>query len=162
MHAFVRLFGVDARLARELDLDALKHWELRLRVELGNELGVKVHVRRQGRNRDKRGVADAEQRCDPVLGRADLVAVFGVKTGKMAGVVRETSMGWDQSSRFVKEARVNKGGFFEDNQVAACAFCRAHLVDFCAGLVFVEGLGRGMRYILWAGCITSKCYVCLF
>lgn len=67
MHAFVRLFSVDARLARELNLNTLKHWQLRLWVELGNELGVKVHVRRQGRNRDKRGVADAEQRCDPVL-----------------------------------------------------------------------------------------------
>ena len=64
------------------------------------------------------------------FGRAILVAIFGVKTGKMAEVMRETSMGWDQSSRFVKEARVNKGGFFEDNQVAACAFCRAHLVIF--------------------------------
>ena len=70
------LFCVDARLARELDLDALKHGQLRLRVELGNELRVKVHVRRQGRNRNKRGVADAEQRCDPVLGRANLVAIL--------------------------------------------------------------------------------------
>ena len=60
MHAFVCLFSFDARLARELNLDAFEHWELRLRVELGNELGVKVHVRRQGRNRDKRRVADAE------------------------------------------------------------------------------------------------------
>ena len=48
----------------------------------------------------------------------------------MAELMRETSMGWDQSSRFIKEARVDKGGFFEDNQVAARAFCRAHLVIF--------------------------------
>ena len=105
MHAFVCLFGVDARLARELNLDAFEHWELRLRVELGNELGVKVHVRRQGRNRDKRGVADAEQRCDPVLGRADLVAVFGVKTGKMAGVVRGNKHGVGSKLTFRKRSQ---------------------------------------------------------
>ena len=65
----MRLFGVDARLARKLDLDAFEHGKLRLRVQLGDELGVKVHVRGQGGDGDKRGVADAEQRGDPAKGR---------------------------------------------------------------------------------------------
>ena len=64
------------------------------------------------------------------------------------------------SLRFVKEARVNKGGLFEDNQVAACALCGAHLLGFCAGLVFVQGSPKCIRYILLVGYIVLKCYVC--
>ena len=62
----MRLFSVNASLARELDLNAFKDRQMREWVDFGNQLGVKVHVRGQGRDRHKRGVADAEQRRDSV------------------------------------------------------------------------------------------------
>ena len=57
MCALVRALGVDARLARELDLHAFEDGFVRHGVDLADQLGVKVEVARQRRDRDEGRIA---------------------------------------------------------------------------------------------------------
>ena len=53
VRALVRALRVDARLARELDLHALEDGLVRHRVDLADQLGVKVEVARERRDCDE-------------------------------------------------------------------------------------------------------------
>ena len=64
MLTFVCLFRFDTCRARELNLNRLEHGLQRQGVLFGDEFGVKIHVGRQGANRNKRGVANTQQRRD--------------------------------------------------------------------------------------------------